>query len=142
MGAELAVAEAVYTRLSGFSSLTTKLADGSSGVYSFVEQEPTSADADFPYVAIGDTTSVSFDTDTNLGHEQTVTIHSFARARSKKTILQIMGSIYDALHRHDLAVTGYNLVDCIWDDTAEVLQEPDALTFHGVQRFRITTTGE
>ena len=141
MAAELAIVTAVYARLVGFADLTALLASATS-VYSFVQQEATSADSGFPYVSIGNTTSVPFDSDTNLGFNATVTIHSFARGRTPKTIMEIMGEIYTALHRYDLAVSGYNLVDCLWDDTAEVLQEQDAMTFHGLQRFRINITGE
>ena len=141
MAAELAISEAVYTRLSGFAGLTALLATSGS-VYGYAPQIATSQDAGFPYVAIGDMTAVPFDTDTNTGFEATVTIHCFDRARSQKKVQQIMGQVYAALHRHNLPVSGYNLVDCLWDDTAEVLQEPDGLTFHGVQRFRINITGE
>lgn len=137
MAGELAVSKAVYARLAGYTALTSLLASPTS-VYGHVPQEGTALDAGFPYVAIGDTTSTAFDTDTTTGYDLTVTIHSFSRGRSPLDALGIMGQVYNALHRYSLTVTGYNLIDCLWDDTAEVLQEPDGLTYHTVQRFRIT----
>lgn len=138
MAGELEVSKAVYARLAGFTALTDLLADGVSGVYGHVPQQATSGSAGFPYVAIGDTTSVAFDTDTTTGYDVTVTIHGFNRGRSPLDAFGIMGQVYSALHRHNLSVSGYNLIDCLWDDTAELLQEPDGFTYHTVQRFRIT----
>lgn len=137
MAGELAVRKSVYARLSGYAALTSLLASATS-VYGHVPQDDTSLSAGFPYVAIGDTTSTAFDTDTSTGFDVTITVHSFSRGRSPLEALGIMGQVYTAMHRHALTVAGYDLIDCLWDNTAEVLQEPDGLTYHTVQRFRVT----
>jgi len=142
VAAEFEVMKATYVRLNAFSALTALLADGADGVRSYVPQDQANVDADFPFVVIGDLTSIPFDADDMLGFEMTVTVHCFDRARGPGSIMSIMGQVYNALNRYDLPVTGMHTVDVLWDDTAEVLLEPDGLTFHGVQRFRITITGE
>ena len=122
MSAELEVQKAVY------SALDTAL---NIPVYDDV---PDNAVA--PYVVIGDDTFVEFDSDGESGFEATVTVHSWSIYRGRAQVKTIMGSIYDALHRAELNVQGYNLLGCDCE-YSETFLESDGVTRHGVQRFRI-----
>jgi len=128
VSAELAVQQAVYARLNSQLSVP---------VYDHVPQPADSGDDSmFPYVAIGDDTGIEWDTDTSDGWEITLTIHSWSRTRGRLEVKTLQGEIWDALHRHDLAVQGYRTVFC-YSEFSETFLEADGLTRHGVQRFRI-----
>jgi hypothetical protein len=113
---------AIYTRLD--SQLTVP-------VYDHVPQ-----DAAFPYVTIGDDTSVQWDTDTNKGSTDTLTIHAWSRFAGRSQVKAIMKSIYSALHIYNLDITGASTVLCQWE-FGETFLDPDGVTRHGVMRFRI-----
>jgi hypothetical protein len=89
-----------------------------------------------PYVVIGDDTFVEFDSDDVSGFEATITIHSWSIYRGRKQVKELMGNIYNLLHRAEFTVTGYNLVGCDCE-FSETFLESDGVTRHGVQRFRI-----
>lgn len=122
MSAELEIQKAVFARLNNVLSIP---------VYDNV---PDNAQA--PYVVIGDDTLVEFDSDGTSGFEATVTVHSWSVYRGRAEVKNIMGLIYDALHRAELNVQGYNLLGCDCE-FSETFLESDGVTRHGVQRFRI-----
>lgn len=131
-----ALQAAIYSRLTGYSALTTAL--GGSKVYDHVPQRTVA-----PYVVIGDDTSVDFDTKTSNGWEVTLTIHcwDFEKA-GRKSVKAIMGHIYDALHKAEssITVTGFSLV-MIYCEFQQTFQETaiegaSDHYYHGVQRFR------
>jgi hypothetical protein len=129
--------EAVYNRLVAYSDLTALLATWPSGttpaIYDHVPQE-----AAHPYVAIGDDASAEFDTDTSTGADTTLTIHVWSRYRGRMETKEIQRELYNALHRHDLSVSGAHTVTCEWEYADSVVEE-DGLTRHGVTRFRLLT---
>ncbi len=98
----------------------------------------TPQDSAFPYVVIGEATAAAFDTKTEDGMEQTLTIHSWSRHDGKKEVKQIMGAIVDALDDVALTVTGHDLVYLRFE-FSDVSMDPDGQTQHGVQRFRCIT---
>jgi hypothetical protein len=94
-------------------------------------------DTEFPYVIIGDDTSIPWDTDTSIGSETTCTIHVWSRHRGRKEVKEIMRTIYEALHRQEITIIGGALVEC-QAEFQESFMDPDGLTRHGVIRFRLT----
>jgi len=54
-----------------------------------------------------------------------------------KEVKEIMGEVYAALHRASLSISGYNVVDCLWE-FGNAVTEADMKTRHGTQRYRIT----
>lgn len=94
------------------------------------------------YYAIGDGFATADDTDGRLGFQVIATVHSWdvtADARGYKNLKKAMSGAYSALHRANLAVTGYTLVDCLFE-FEEARIDSDGLTAHGVQRFKILLT--
>lgn len=129
MSFQLALQTAVFNRLSSIS--------GMPDVHQYVKQAADSGSSvPFPYVVIGNDTHVPFDTDDASGSEATLVIHTWSRAKKVSETKEIQGSVYDALHRYDLEVEGFHLVTMDFE-YSETFLDPDALTFHGVQRFRI-----
>jgi len=137
VAADWVLQDAVFDRLAGFSDLTDLLANGADSVYDFVPQELTETASGFPFVVTEGIQSQEWDTDTELGSDSTVMVHTWSRYRGKREAGLVMAQVYAALHRHALAVSGYEVVLCQWDGLATLMVEPDGLTYHGVQRFRV-----
>jgi hypothetical protein len=130
-----ALQAAIYTRLTGYSALTSLV---STRVYDFVPQN-----ASAPYVVIGDDTAIDWSTKSTNGWEITVTIHcwDFEKA-GRKSVKSILSAIYDALHRQsaNITVTGFTLVD-IQSEFEETFQDTTVegqndRYYHGVARYR------
>lgn len=131
----LPVQTAIYTRLN--SELSTNIFDDVEGL---PEGKP---DEDFPYIVVGEDTSLAWDTDDTLGATVTVTLHVWSRYEGKKEVKEIMQSIYDALNRQssNLSASGYRFVDCLFE-FSDVIDENDGATRHGVCRYLVTVEKE
>lgn len=108
--------------------------------YDVYDQPPQSEDgalnAPFPYVTIDDYKPNNNDTDTELAFDGQLQINVWSRHFGNKEASDIQKEIYDLLHRTQPAVVGYGVVD-IQQQFAEVLKDPDGITRHGIQRFRV-----
>jgi hypothetical protein len=124
---ELAVQTAIHTALNGDPTLGAMV----TGIYDSVPQ-----DTAYPYVTVGEDNHNEWDTNTTLGSDCTITIHTWSRKRGSKETKTIQGAIYDTLHRSDLSVTGYkiDLTDFV---SSQSFTDSDGLTRHGVQTFRM-----
>lgn len=129
MSFETVTQQAIFTALNGNITAT---------VYDDVPILPNGQPlTNFPYVVIGNDTFVPWDTDDTVGGEMTITLHIWSRAAGFKECKAIMGEIYAILHRAQLTVTGYNLVDCLCE-FSETMTDADGETRHGVARYRLT----
>lgn len=125
---------AVYTRLSGDTTLVTTL-----GAQVYAEVPDGAA---FPYVAIGDDTEVPNDTMGTTGRDTTITIHTWARTtstytRTKRT-KEIQDRVDELLDRWTPTVTGWSATQML-QEFRESFMDPDGVTRHGVSRYRIHT---
>lgn len=104
-----------------------------------IRDKPISAptNADFPFIEIGASQTVADDAGGDSGLEEYIDIHCYSRAGGQKEIKQIMGSVYTALHHQSLTVSGRDTAFC-WFDDGRVVGDPDGLTLHGIQTFKIT----
>ena len=91
----------------------------------------------FPYCVIGNDTAVSFATDDTRGRSITLTLHFWSRAEGFKQVKGLMDEAADILDRATLTAAGYTLIDCLCD-FSEAMSDPDGVTKHGVQRYRMT----
>lgn len=128
-GSFAALQEALYDKLAGDATLSGLI----SGVRDYAPHEVV-----FPYVQIGHITSVPWDAKDFDGEEQTVTIHSWSQYAGSKEVKQIMDRVRDLLHKGTISVTGHSVI-LIRCEFSEVMKDPDSITHHGVQRFRIIT---
>jgi hypothetical protein len=127
---------AIFTRLSGFSALTSLIGTGH-----IVDFAPETLQP--PLVFIGDDTAVDWGTKTNDGWDTTITIHCWDFERSgRKSVKAILSAIYDALHRQEdnITIAGFSLIQirCEFETT---MQDPSAQGqsdryYHGIQRYR------
>lgn len=127
MSYEIAVQSAVYAAL--FADVT--LAGLVTAIYDAVPQ-----DTAFPYVSIGESNFNEWDTDTSLGKDCSITIHTWSRYRGKKQTFQIQAAIRDVLHRAELTYTGYRFILTEEQETRSMMDQ-DGLTRHGISTYRI-----
>jgi|TARA_R110000772_G_C13075664_1_gene416873 hypothetical protein len=122
----LELQKSIFNALDGDSTLQNLVTD----VYDFVPENTA-----FPYVKVGEETSLDNGTKTLQGNEHTLVIHTFSRYRGSKEVKEIMSRIYALLHESSLSVTGASLVNLRFE-FSDVIKENDGFTSHGLQRFR------
>jgi hypothetical protein len=131
--AQIALLASLYTELSNDSAVMAI----ATGVYDHVPQVARPEDnSRFPYVLIGDIRMDESDTDTETGFNAQATIHTWSRQEGRDEVLRLQGAIYTALHRVDIVITGYNVSTC-QQEYSDSFTDPDGLTRHGVQVFRV-----
>lgn len=119
---------AVFGRLSGDAELVTTLG---AAVYDHVP-----ASAAFPYVVIGDVTEAPRDTMGVTGRDSTLTVHTWSQAAGSRQVKQIQSRIDALLDRWQPAVAGWKTTHML-HEFLETLRDPDGVTRHGVQRYRV-----
>ena len=122
----LELQKSIFNALDGDSTLQSLVTD----VYDFVPENTA-----FPYVKVGEETSIDNGTKTLQGNEHTLVIHTFSRYRGSKEVKEIMSRIYALLHESSLSVSGASLVNLRFE-FSDVIKENDGFTSHGIQRFR------
>lgn len=114
-----------------------------SGVTQIVDAPiSTPAKTDFPFIQIGESQVIPDDTggtdgSGDTGREEYLDIHTWSRYRGQNEIKTIMAAIYTALHHQSLTVTGRASANC-WLDDERVRDDPDGITRHGIQTFKIS----
>lgn len=112
-------------------ALTVRLKTGAYNVYNNVPKSAT-----LPYIQVGADTLEVDDTFSTEGFNATVTIHTWSAKPASKEVKTMQGAVYALLHRYDLAITGYNVlgISQIFENS---FLDPDGITHHGVQQFRV-----
>lgn len=126
------VASAIYAALSTDQALGGMI----KGVFDDVPQ-----DTEYPYVVVGEETTVNNGSKTVDGQEYTLTIHVWSRYRGLKETKLIMERVYEILHNQALVVSGAALVNLRQEFTS-TLMDADGLTRHGIMRFRAAVFDE
>jgi hypothetical protein len=94
--------------------------------------------ATFPYIAFGAISVQPYDTKTEIGFEQIVTLDIYSRYRGSKEAKDIVQAIYDALHRAVLSVSSEVFLLSEFH-SADLVLESDGLTYRAAARFSIIT---
>ena len=129
-----ALQQAVYTALRAEAVLITLAGDGTSPerakVFDHVPQNET-----FPYLTIGPTTQLPWDTKDSDGMEHTIEVHCWSQYAGQSEIKRMMAASMDAVDNKALIVTGHTLV-LLQFTFGQTVSDPDGITRHGIQRFR------
>ena len=129
---QFALQTTIYSTLANDNTLTSTL---SAGVYDEVLEG-----ASYPFLSLGEETSIDYGTKNENGGETTINIHIWSQYKGAKETKQIMDRIHDLLHDSSLTVTGFNLVNLRFE-YSDILRDPDGVTRHGVMRFRAIILG-
>jgi hypothetical protein len=100
-------------------------------------------DGRFPYVHIGEATSIVDGTHGGQGRQVAETLHSWDKARSARDVNLIGAQLVAALdHQHEAldAVTSGVTVWMVRHEFSQTLRDPDRTIRHRIDRFRIYTS--
>jgi len=128
---QFALQTTIYNALN-VSAITTTL---SCGVYDEVIEGNT-----YPFITLGEETTIDYSTKTATGSETTVNIHIWSQYKGSKQTKEIMDKVHDLLHDSNLSVTGFNLINLRFE-FSDIMRDPDGITRHGVMRFRAIILG-
>lgn len=124
---------AVRDKLLADSALMTKI----SGVFDEVPKNPDGTIIPkFPYVTIGEATSVPYRTFNGFGEECTITLHIWSRYAGFKEAAEILDDLNRILADTVFSVPGYEMEGCYYE-FSETLRDPDGITRHVPVRYRI-----
>lgn len=124
-----ALQTAIFSLLSGDSTLDGLI--GNNRIYDEVPQNSA-----YPYVVIGEETTIDNGTKDRDGQEFTLTIHIWSRYRGGKQTKEIAERLYTLLHNTDISVSGASFANSR-NEFFTILLDDDGLTRHGVMRFRV-----
>jgi len=128
---QFALQTTIYNALN-VSAITTTL---SCGVYDEVIEGNT-----YPFITLGEETTIDYSTKTATGSETTINIHIWSQYKGSKQTKEIMDKVHDLLHDSNLSVTGFNLINLRFE-FSDIMRDPDGITRHGVMRFRAIILG-
>lgn len=137
MSAEVEFQKSLFARLNGAVNITLKTDDEPS-IVPVLDDVPDNQVE--PFIRIGETTMLDWDTDDSIGREGTVTIHSWSKYRGYLQVKEMMDEVKELLHYQTLNVVGQKVV-LVAQEFSQVMGDSDGLTRHGVQRFRILMEG-
>ena len=123
---------AVRSRLIADQTLMAKV----KGIFDAVPDNQT-----FPYVTIGDVTSVPNRTLDKFGEECTITLHIWSRYNGFKEAAEILNDLNRLLADEVFSVSGWQMEGCYYD-FSETLRDPDGITRHIPVRYRVKLTKE
>jgi hypothetical protein len=93
----------------------------------------------YPYVQVGDgSQSIDAGSHSSTGEQTTFMVHTWSSYDGRAQAMGIMGAISDRLHEGSLTISGQVFIYCR-KEFSEILKDPDGVTHHGVQRFRVLT---
>lgn len=94
------------------------------------------------YAVVGEATAEADDSDGRLGFSVVITVHSWDSdpdSHGFGRVKPLMNDVYTVLNRAALVVSGYTLTDSFFE-FEQAMMDPDGLTAHGAQRFRVLLT--
>jgi len=118
---------AMFSAISADATIMGKI----TGVFDYPPKDQA-----YPFVAIGESTSVPFRTHSQPGEEVTVTIHIWSVYEGFSEALDILGDLNRLFGDVDLAVSGWSNIHS-WYDFSETLREGDGELRHVVARYRL-----
>ena len=122
---------AVYSLLSGDSSLDTLIGDGR--IYDSVAPQ----DSAYPYVVIGMETVTDLGTKSLDGNLYNLNIEVWSQYRGQKQIKEVMERIYNLVNNVSISVSGADSVMSYVSSTT-TMTEVDGITRHGIVNVDFT----
>ena len=134
MSEQVQTAIAIIAALKADAPLTALLTTyaATPAVFTHVPQDLST----YPYVVLFEAGLDGDNNDCSLGFDGVLNIHSWTDQRDMAVIGDIQKAIYDVLNRAELVMTGYELIE-LHQEFSTILRDPDGITLHGVQRYRI-----
>ena len=132
----LALRKAIVKKLLAAGSATRALV--STRVYG----QKSPADPTYPFVRYGAPLTSSFEAQRREGSEHSILIHAFADGPGEDKCANLAAAIVADLNTDDLPLEGLGLVGIQWEQTQVIVDPPRTDGWHGLIRFRATTSNE
>lgn len=140
MSVQVETAIAVVTALRS-DPVLTGLLPVYAGVPQVFTHVPQKVNNKYPYVVLYDAGFDNTDNSEGVRYDGTLNLHTWSDSRDLSTIGNIQKAIFNALHNKDISISDYGLVE-LHQEFTTILRDPDGITMHGVQRFRIMLEDE
>jgi hypothetical protein len=124
----------------GLSAAQAAIYKAISGASIAVYDEPSENQA-FPYVTIGESSTINDGTKLDHGDDHYETIHVWSRAKGFKECKNMMSAVIAAISGASFSEAGYT-IRFIEIDTVNTFRDPDGLTRHGVVRAKLKVIQE
>ena len=132
MSFDTEVQKAVYAELVQNSELMNMC----SGVFDFVDQ-----DQKFPYLTIGVSSDVEYDTFYDVGRSVVFSVHAWTNDRGTKTNQALLDEVFRTLNRTKLnGSSDVNFITCQYE-SGDMFRDEGGTVWHGVQQYRILIEG-
>jgi hypothetical protein len=136
---EVEVWSAIASKLQNDAALIAFIPDGS-GKARVRDLNNIPLDFPMPYVALGETSSVTQDTFTKQGQHIVATLHLWSAKKGKYEVLQLHNLVHSALNRANLSLTTFRCIDCIYDSGQLIEDDSTGVNLmHYTERYRIDT---
>lgn len=92
----------------------------------------------YPFTVMSDHTAEAWDTDSDEGIDMTITVDTWSRYVGNAEVKSMMDTVRSALSHTELTLTELGL-HCVLVEMQreQLLTDPDGLTRHGIQEFRL-----
>lgn len=119
----------IYGQLVADATLMGKI----QGVFDFVSDNQT-----YPFIQIGEIDFEDWSTHTFDGFSATIAVHLWHRpgSRGRAPLHGIMDDVYRILNKNLFSIPSFTVVSMRFV-SSQIIVEPDAVTYHGITRFRI-----
>lgn len=130
----LNIQKRIYALLTGDATLMAKI----TGVFDFVPDNQA-----YPFVQIGEAEATDWSSHTFNGFDVLLQFNVWHRpgSRGRAPVLDIQNDLYRILHDQPLGVPDVDQIVMRFQ-TATVLVDPDAVTYHGISRYRLLLGGK
>ena len=136
---EVEVWTAIASLLQNDADLISFIPDGS-GKARVRDMNNIPLDYTFPYVVLGETSSVRQDTFSKKGQHIVATIHLWSAHKGKYEVLRLHNLTHSALDGANLILTNNRSIDCTYDGGELVKDDSEGVNLmHYTERYRIDT---
>lgn len=134
MSEQVAFVSAVVKRIREFAATSAQLSTFG-GLPAVFTTPPQDFNGD-PYIVISDTLLNTEDNDNGFRFNGITNIHIWSDNRDMAIVGGLQKAVYDALHHYELPMVDYSIID-LYQEYSNILLDPDGISSHGIQRFRV-----
>ena len=131
MSCEMALQQSLYDLLSSDAVLSGL---GVTVHERLLPEENGDPHATFPVVLVGEIVANQWDTNSHMGFDVVVRLHTWSTKSAKQECRAIQAQIYQILHRQTFAIAGFNLV--LIQREGSTCDDDPSRYIHGVCEFR------
>jgi hypothetical protein len=128
---EMSLQQSLYDLLSADVGLATL---GVTVQERMLPEENGDPHATFPVVLVGEIAANQWDTNSHVGFDVVVRLHTWSSKSAKQECRAIQAQMYQILHRQTFAIVGFNLV--LIQREGSICDDDPSRYIHGVCEFR------